>query len=983
MPAFNSNLEFTRSFSSREANKDPTGPLGPGWKLGVPMEAAGSPWSGLKLETFTETFEEEEPEAFQYKWAALKDVEGGELDFEETSAGHWATPPEVSGYVLQEVAGSAGTEIALSEPEGNRTVFWNGGSGTEYRLKSVSMTGGAGNKTRYIYGVGSGGRLKLEAFFAPAAPGVDCSGAFALSVPGCRALNFIYSPATKWGAPESAGERLEGINFRAEGFGGEFSWPVARFEYDTQGRLSAEYDMRIFPRLKETYTYEPTGQLKTITPPGQEPWTMVYGSVAGETPNGRLVAVKRPSLVATNPTAQTTISYGVPLSGASAPYVMSGVEVLKWGQTDVPVDATAIFPPNEVPASPPSAYTRATVYYIDAEGQISNVATPLGAGTSAPSITTTEADKFGNVVRELSAQNRLRALQAAEPAVRSHQIDTQYRYSSDGTELQEERGPLHSVKLKSGATTEARAYRSVQYTEGGEPAYHLPVLETTGALLKEGTPEEEVVDKRTTKYEYNLELRKPTKTIVDPNGLNIITETAYDKETGLPIETRQPKAAGSLEATAGMTKIAYYKKGGSGECEKDAWAGLPCKIYPAAAAQPAGLPQLPVRKILAYNAFAEPTEISESPGGGTEDVRLTKITYDNLGRQTSTRIEGGGKAIPKVQTEYSSTLGVPTVQKFVCEPECADNQAVTTGYDKLGRPVSYEDADGNKATTTFDYLGRPETMTDAKGSQKYRYDSVTGLLTELEDSGAGTFTATYNADGSMATRGLPNGITATTEYDEIGSPVHLAYTKQTSCGESCTWLDFDVEDSIDGQILSEASNLVNHAYIYDAAGRLTQAQETPIGGACTTRTYNYDKDSNRLSRETATAILGGGCLSGGGTKQAYSYDTADRLTGVSYDSFGRIKALPKAMAGGTTLETSYFSTDMVATQSQNGITNAFELDASLRQRQRLQGGGGLEGTEVFHYDAPGDAPAWSERAGDGQPERRGNWRRTRGCAGSG
>jgi RHS repeat-associated protein len=31
------------------------------------------------------------------------------------------------------------------------------------------------------------------------------------------------------------------------------------------------------------------------------------------------------------------------------------------------------------------------------------------------------------------------------------------------------------------------------------------------------------------------------------------------------------------------------------------------------------------------------------------------------------------------------------------------------------------------------------------------------------------------------------------------------------------------------------------------------------------------------------------------------------------------------------------------------------------QRARLQGGGGLEGTEVFHYDGPGDSVAWTER----------------------
>jgi hypothetical protein len=60
------------------------------------------------------------------------------------------------------------------------------------------------------------------------------------------------------------------------------------------------------------------------------------------------------------------------------------------------------------------------------------------------------------------------------------------------------------------------------------------------------------------------------------------------------------------------------------------------------------------------------------------------------------------------------------------------------------------------------------------------------------------------------------------------------------------------------------------------------------------------------------------------------------------------------------LTTGYFSTDMVASQSQGGVTNSFELDSALRQRSRLQAGG-LEGTELFHYDGASDSPAWTER----------------------
>jgi RHS repeat-associated protein len=100
-----------------------------------------------------------------------------------------------------------------------------------------------------------------------------------------------------------------------------------------------------------------------------------------------------------------------------------------------------------------------------------------------------------------------------------------------------------------------------------------------------------------------------------------------------------------------------------------------------------------------------------------------------------------------------------------------------------------------------------------------------------------------------------------------------------------------------------------------------------------------------------------------GTPQSYSYDAADRLTsgtGITYDNFGRITTLPGEDAGGSTLTTTFYSNDMVASQSQGGITNSYELDSALRPRKRTQTGGS-GGTEVFHYAGGSDSPAWTER----------------------
>jgi RHS repeat-associated protein len=962
IPAFKSTLEFSRSFNSREAEVEKTGVLGPGWKPASPVEeAGGSSWSKLVLKQETEEFEEEG--SFTYKWAELTHSEGGVLAFEEDGSGKYITPPEMSGYVLYRNPTTG--NIEFTDPEGNRTVFSNFGSGSgEYLPISVAMTGGPGNKSRMIYEL-VGGNRRLWKVIAPAAPGISCPDEGSSAVAGCRLLVFTYQNATNWGAPESAGSRLSNITYYASGHGGP--WDVARYSYDSKGRLTAVWDPRISPNLKETYSYIEYGQIGSLKPAGQPTWFIEY--MAEESGfRGRLKSVKRSSLDPSHPVAWTTIAYNVPLTGSSAPYSMGGEAVSAWGQKEIPTDATAMFPPGEVPSSPPSSYTRATVYYMDAEGQLSNVATESGAGTSAPSITTTETDRFGNVARDLSAQNRLRALAAgigAPSIARSREIDTQFSYSKDGTELQEEKGPMHQVRLETGTTTQARLHRSVQYDKGaptpgaGETNPHLPTTETSGALLSSGS----IVDKRSTEYRYNWTLRRATETIADPGGSEETKSvTVYDNGTGLQTEVRQPKNAAG--GGAGTTKFVYYQDdtGSGGVCKSDLYAGLPCKVEPAAQPGTAGLPQLPVKQFLSYNQLGQPLKATEAPPGGA--TREALFTYDAAGRQQTVEIAGGGVPIPKVETVYSSSLGLPTTQRFVCpvsEPGC-DTQATTATYDSLGRMTTYKDADGATATTSYDFLGRPTIVNDGKGTQAFGYDSVTGLLVELQDSAAGTFTAAYDADGQLIDRGLPNGLTAKTTYDEAGAPVALGYTKASNCGASCDWLNFDVERSIQGQILLEDGTLGKDEYSYDKLGRLITARETPSGGTCTTRIYAYDKNTNRTSKTTTAPGIGGVCSSSGGTTQNYSYDAADRLVGegLTYDDFGRITNLPGKYAGGGALATTYFSNDMVETQTQDGVTNSFQIDAMLRHRQRLQAGG-LEGTEVFHYRSPGDSLTWTQR----------------------
>ncbi|HEY5342928.1 MAG TPA: RHS repeat-associated core domain-containing protein, partial [Solirubrobacteraceae bacterium] len=160
--------------------------------------------------------------------------------------------------------------------------------------------------------------------------------------------------------------------------------------------------------------------------------------------------------------------------------------------------------------------------------------------------------------------------------------------------------------------------------------------------------------------------------------------------------------------------------------------------------------------------------------------------------------------------------------------------------------------------------------------------------------------------------------------------------------------------------LEQTSTLSHQAYTYDAAGRLTQVQNTPAGKGCTTRAYAYDEDTNRLSLKTHEPGSKGECTSTGGTEEKHTYDEADRLTdtGTKYSEFGNITNLPSSDAGGSELTSTYYTDSQLASETQNGQTIGYNLDPALRTRETVSTG--KTNTAVTnHYAGPGSSPAWT------------------------
>lgn len=1016
-----------------------------------------------------------------------------------------------------------------------------------------------------------------------------------------------------------------------------------------------------------TYTL-PTGSAPKGIAVGTEGnlWIAEYGTkkIAKLSPEGSYSEGAEGPETSLPTSATSTIEYGVPVSGAGAPYAMGSADVAKWAQTDIPAEATAIFPPDEPMGWPAGDYRRATVDYLDGADRLVNVVSP--GGTTA----TSEYNSYNDVTRTLSPDDRATALkEGAKSAEVSQTLDTQSTYGSEGAELLSALGPLHTVKLASGASVSAREHTVYSYDEhapSGGP-YRLVTKVATGAQIA-GEPEADV---RTTTKSYGAQnnlgwvLRKPTSTQTDPSGLKLTHTTVYDPTSGNITETRSPAAGAPGEETlsgyiyrttfgslgsgngqvskptgaavdaegnlwvadtennrveefssggtfvqkfgtlgtgngqlkkptgitvdgegnlwvvdsgnnrvekfsragvylsqfgsegAGYLNGAYFKSptaityssktswlyvadtgnnvvriftlsgeylfkvgaasgaagskegqfnkeegvavdgsgniwvadtgnnrvqelggeagwfikqfgsGGSGEeylhkpkgiaidsegnlfvadanehsrivvytsagvrkfqfgsegtgtqnmnnpaglaldssnnayvldtgnsrlqkwspaalvhestgtggthgtqtiyytvgenaqasvCGEHAeWAGLPCETKPAAQPETSGVPNLPVTTVT-YNVWDEPLVSTRTVGA---DTRTATNTYDGASRLLTTAVTSSvGTALPTLTTEYSTETGMPIKQSTTAEGTTRTIEGV---FNKLGQVTSYKDADGSTSTAAYDLDGRKASVNDGKGTQTLTYDTTTGLLAQLTDSAAGTFTATYDAEGNLVTAGYPNGMSVNHTLDATGDEVGVEYVKTTHCSSGCTWYSEVQTPSIHGQAMSQTSTLSSESYTYDATGRLTKAQDTPAGEGCTARIYAYDEETNIQSLTTRAPGGEGKCATEGGTAANHSYDTANRLTdaGISYDAFGDITKLPAGDAGGSALTSTYYADETLASQSQGGETLGYYLDPAGRTRQTVATGT-TNSTITSHYAGGGRTPAWTE-----------------------
>ena len=255
-------------------------------------------------------------------------------------------------------------------------------------------------------------------------------------------------------------------------------------------------------------------------------------------------------------------------------------------------------------------------------------------------------------------------------------------------------------------------------------------------------------------------------------------------------------------------------------------------------------------------------------------TQTRSFEYDALGRLAK-EIDANGKA-----TQYTYDANGNRLSRT----DALGNKT-RYSYDALNRLTSLTDPDGG--VTYFDYDANDNLVTvkDPRGlSTSYSYNGLGDLLKQISpDSGTTSFG--YDPAGNQTSRTDARSKTATRTFDALGRITRIAYGDQT---HNFTW---DSGTNGIGRLGSFTDPSGTTRFSYDTLGRVTGKSQTftSIGGVAGTRSVAYQYDSaGRLTQITYPS----------GNRIGYSYDTHGRISAVSLNGSGFISQITYQPFGG-------------------------------------------------------------------------------------
>jgi len=278
---------------------------------------------------------------------------------------------------------------------------------------------------------------------------------------------------------------------------------------------------------------------------------------------------------------------------------------------------------------------------------------------------------------------------------------------------------------------------------------------------------------------------------------------------------------------------------------------------------------------------------------------------------------------------YASALSAARVQAHY---RAAGSLTTAYAYDAIGNLSSLTDPLGHKATYAYDDAGRLTTITDPLGNLtganptqhqiSYTYDAD-GNQTSISDQLGHTTSFAYDRDGRRISSTDPLSRVTGWTYNALDQ-----LTQTTAPDTSSTTYAYDQVGN-----LTSRTDANNHAtsYAYDSERELTSITD-PLSHVWS---YSYDADGNRTQQIDAIANAANNAALGTTT---YSYDHADRATGISYSD------------GTHSVAYSYDAADNLASMTDGGGTVSYSYDNADRLTQAARGTSSF----TYAYDARGN-----------------------------
>jgi RHS repeat-associated protein len=363
---------------------------------------------------------------------------------------------------------------------------------------------------------------------------------------------------------------------------------------------------------------------------------------------------------------------------------------------------------------------------------------------------------------------------------------------------------------------------------------------------------------------------------------------------------------------------------------------------------------------LKYNALDAVTEAKDFKGV------TTAYTRDAQGNATTEASADVGSA----STQYDN-LGLPS------QITDALGQATTITRDALGRPTSLVFADGKTTTLRYDLTanskGYLSEIVDRSGTTEYTRDAF-GLVTlkkqTLINGSVQQVSYGYNANGTLASIGYPNGATLTHVYDATGRLAGLNWNGNplvtgiawNPLGQPTAWTWAFANPAVAAsRVYDTAGRLTTtefSSYVYDAAGRITSLTQNLYQPGDTDPTHST------ISLAPQTWTVGYNNVG-----RITSFNATGNTAGFGYDANGNRNSSTRAVNG---VSTSRTYTVGAASNQLTGFTQSINGASNTSVTYGYNANGDLvsDGLRSYTYDAEGRLGASTTGATDASPTTR-------------